>query len=125
MTSARPLAPVVRIAILGSGAVGAALISLLRSRSGDLAVQSGAGLEIAGIAVADLSRARPHHVPGDLLTVDAASLVADPSIDVVVELIGGIEPAGSLIRSALESGKPVVTANKALLASAEGIALRN
>src|ERR1035437_9367035 len=83
MTSARPLAPVVRIAILGSGAVGAALISLLRSRSDDLAVQSGAGLEIAGIAVADLSRARPDHVPGDLLTDDAASLVADPSIDVV------------------------------------------
>jgi len=125
MTSARPSAPVVRIAILGSGAVGAALIALLRSRSDDLAVQSGARLEIAGIAVADLSRARPDHVPGDLLTDDAASLVADPSIDVVVELIGGMEPAGSLIRSALESGKPVVTANKALLASAEGIALRN
>ncbi len=60
----------------------------------------------------------------DLLTTDAAALVADPSIDLVVELIGGTEPAGALVRAALDSGRPVVTANKALLASPDGVALR-
>ncbi|MHB1711459.1 MAG: homoserine dehydrogenase [Acidimicrobiales bacterium] len=124
MTPARSSLPVVRIAVLGAGTVGGALIELLCSRSDDLAVQSGARLEIAGIAVADLSRLRPPHVPSALLTDDAASLAVDPSIDIVVELLGGMEPAGSLIRAALESRKPVVTANKAVLASAEGIALR-
>lgn len=96
----------------------------LQSRADTLAVQSGARIEIAGVAVADLSRARPAHVEKDLLTDDAASLVVDPSVDIVIELIGGLEPAGSLIRAALESGKPVVTANKELLASSEGVALR-
>ncbi|HEX3460715.1 MAG TPA: homoserine dehydrogenase [Acidimicrobiales bacterium] len=124
MTSASPSVPVVRVAILGCGAVGAALVAHLQSRADDLAGQSGARIEIAGVAVADLSRSRPDHVPKDLLTDDAASLVADPSVDIVVELIGGLEPAGSLVRAALEAGKPVVTANKALLASEEGIELR-
>jgi len=124
MTSASPSAPVVRVAILGCGAVGASLVAHLLSRTDDLALQSGARIEIAGVAVADLSRTRPDHIPKELLTDDAAGLVADPSIDIVVELIGGLEPAGSLIRAALESGKPVVTANKELLASPEGIALR-
>ena len=87
-------------------------------------MQSGARLEVGGIAVNDLSVTRAPHVPLDLLTTDAAALVADPSIDVVVELIGGMTPAGELVRSALELGKPVVTANKALLASTEGVSLR-
>jgi homoserine dehydrogenase len=60
----------------------------------------------------------------DLLTTDADALVRDPGVDIVVELIGGLEPAGGLIRAALEAGKPVVTANKALLASPDGIDLR-
>ena len=124
MTSASPSAPVVRVAILGCGAVGASLVAHLLSRADDLARQSGARIEIAGVAVADLSRSRPDDVPTALLTDAAASLVADPSIDIVVELIGGLEPAGSLIRTALESGKPVVSANKELLASPEGVALR-
>jgi homoserine dehydrogenase len=124
MTPARSSAPVVRVAILGCGTVGASLVAQLLSRTDDLAVQSGARIEIGGVAVADLSRTRPDHVPKDLLTDDAASLVVDPSIDIVIELIGGLAPAGSLIRAALESGKPVVTANKELLASPEGIDLR-
>src|SRR5580692_8763946 len=97
---------------------------MLQDREDALAVQSGARLEISGIAVADLSRPRAAHIPSGLLTTKAAELVVDPSIDVVVELIGGLEPTGALVRAALEAGKPVVTANKALLASPEGVALR-
>jgi homoserine dehydrogenase len=115
---------VVRIAVLGCGNVGSALIGILQDRAEALAVQSGARLEVAGIAVNDLAVARAPHVPVDLLTADSAGLVSDPSIDVVVELIGGLVPSGALVRKALESGKPVVTANKALLASPEGVELR-
>ncbi len=124
MTSAAHSDPVVRIAVLGCGNVGSALVGILQDRAEALAVQSGARLEIAGIAVNDLSLAREPHVPLDLLTADSLGLVADPSVDVVVELIGGLTPAGQLVRRALESGKPVVTANKALLASPDGVALR-
>jgi homoserine dehydrogenase len=114
----------VRIAVLGCGNVGSALVGILQDRAEALAVQSGARLEIAGIAVHDLQAVRPPHVPVNLLTSDAAGLVGDPTVDVVVELIGGLDPAAGLVRTALESGKPVVTANKALLASDEGVALR-
>ena len=115
---------VVRIAVLGCGNVGSALVGMLQDRTDALAVQSGARLEIGGIAVHDVSLDRPPHVPRHLLTDDPAGLVADPSIDVVVELIGGLVPAEGLVRTALENGRPVVTANKTLLASPEGVALR-
>jgi homoserine dehydrogenase len=104
--------------------VGSALVGIVQDRADALAVQSGARLEVRGIAVNDLSRQRADHIPSKLLTDDAAALVADPSVDVVVELVGGLEPSGSLVRAALEAGKPVVTANKALLASPEGVRLR-
>jgi homoserine dehydrogenase len=116
---------VVRIGLLGCGHVGSALVGILQDRAEALAVQSGARLELAGIAVNDLTLHRPPHVPVDLLTADAAGLVSDPSVDVVVELIGGLVPTGALVRTALESGKPVVTANKALLASPDGVELRS
>ncbi len=124
MTLAPPPDGVVRIAVLGCGHVGSALVGILQDRADALAVQSGARLEVAGIAVQDLGRSRAAHIPLDLLTTDAAGLVADPAVDVVVELIGGLEPTAALVRTALEHGKPVVTANKALLASPEGVALR-
>jgi homoserine dehydrogenase len=124
VTSARPTERNLRVAVLGCGNVGASLVGILQDRADALAVQSGARLTIAGIAVGDLDASRPPHVPRGLLTDDAAALVADPSVDVVVELIGGLEPAGSLVRAALDSGRPVVTANKALLASPDGVALR-
>ncbi len=124
MTSAPPFERVVRIAVLGCGNVGSSLVGILAERADALAVQCGARLEVAGIAVSDLSRSRADHIPTALLTADAAGLVADPAVDVVVELIGGLDPAGPLVRAALEAGKPVVTANKALLASPEGVALR-
>ena len=124
MTSSPSPDRVVRIAVLGCGNVGSALVGILQDRAEALAVQSGARLEIAGIAVNDLTVARADHVPVDLVTTDSVGLVSDPSVDVVVELIGGLVPAGELVRKALETGKPVVTANKALLASAEGVTLR-
>ena len=114
----------VRVAVLGCGTVGSALIGMLQDRADALAVQSGARLEVGGIAVSDLSRPRAPHIPPALLTSDPAQLVVDPSIDVVVELIGGVDPTDGLVRAALEAGKPVVTANKALLASPEGVGLR-
>jgi len=114
----------VRVAILGCGNVGAALVGIVQDRAEALAVQSGARLTIAGIAVHDLGAPRPDHVPRSLLTTDASGLVADPAVDVVVELIGGLDPAGTLVRTALDAGRPVVTANKALLASPAGVELR-
>ncbi len=116
--------PPVGVAVLGCGTVGAALVSLLVAHSAVLAVQSGAPVDVVGIAVADLTRSRPAVVPASLLTDDAAGLVKRSDVDVVVELIGGLDPAGALIRRALEAGKSVVTANKALLASPDGIELR-
>jgi homoserine dehydrogenase len=114
----------VRIAVLGCGTVGSALVGILQERADELAVQSGARLEVGGIAVKDPTRVRGANIPTDLITDRAADLVVDPSIDVVVELIGGEDPTGELVRAALEAGKPVVTANKALLASPEGVGLR-
>ncbi len=125
MTLAPSSDRVVRIAVLGCGNVGSALVGILEDRSEALAVQSGARIVVAGIAVHDLTLDRAPHVPLDLLTTDAVGLVSDPTVDVVVELIGGLVPAGALVRKALESGKPVVTANKALLASPDGVELRS
>ena len=112
--------PVIRIAILGCGNVGAALVELLLDPAGadDLATRAGARLEIVGVAVSDASKPRPSapHLAQELLTEDAAALVGRDDVDLVVELMGGLEPAGSLISSALSRGIPVVTGNKALLA---------
>ena len=111
----------VRVAVLGCGTVGGALVSLLLDDAAGIEARSGVRLVLAGVAVADASRPRPA-VPAALVTGDAKGLVEDPGVDVVVELIGGIEPALSLVETALAAGKPVVTANKELLA-AHGTAL--
>jgi homoserine dehydrogenase len=111
-----------RVALLGCGVVGSQVVRLLREQADDLAARIGAPLELAAIAVR-----RPHRhsdVPEELLTTDAAALVARDDIDVVVEVIGGIEPARSLLLTALRSGKSVVSANKALLAE-DGAALHD
>ncbi len=106
----------VRVAVLGCGNVGGALVSMLLSDSDAIAARSGVRLELVGVAVGDPSRPRPG-VPSALLTGDAKGLVSDPRVDVVVELIGGVDPARGLVESALAAGKPVVTANKELLAT--------
>ena len=110
-----PTGKTLKVALLGCGVVGTQVARLLREEAAELAVRSGAQLEIAGIAVRRLSHPRPG-VDRDLLTTDAMGLATRPDVDIVVEVIGGIEPAHSLILAAMERGKPVVSANKALLA---------
>src|ERR1022692_4436308 len=106
-----------RIALLGCGVVGSQVARLLGEQAGDLSARAGGPLEIAGIAVRRPELARINGVDTSLLTSDAAALVSRPDVDLVVEVIGGIEPARSLLLAALQAGKSVVTANKALLAA--------
>jgi homoserine dehydrogenase len=108
---------VVRVGVLGCGNVGAALVALVDGRGDEIAARTGIRLEIARVAVRSLTRKRPVDLDESILTRDAAEVVADPSIDVVVEVIGGIEPARELILAAMAAGKPVITANKELLAN--------
>jgi homoserine dehydrogenase len=105
-----------KVALLGCGTVGSEVVRLLQSRGDDLAARIGAPLELVGIAVRRLGKSRDLDVDESLFTTDAAGLVARDDVDIVIEVIGGIEPARSLLVSALEAGKGVVTANKALLA---------
>lgn len=109
-----------KVALLGCGTVGSAVLRLLDEQSDDLAARVGRRIEVAGIAV----RRPDHHpgVPAELLTTDAEALVRRDDVDLVVEVIGGIEPARTLLMAAIESGKSVVSANKALLAE-DGVAL--
>ncbi|WP_062132098.1 homoserine dehydrogenase [Demequina aestuarii] len=109
-----PTSAPVKIAVLGCGTVGTQVVRLLLEQAGDLAARVGAPVELAGIYVRDTSTPREPAVPVDALTSDAEALV--DSSDVVVEVMGGIEPARTLILRALERGSAVVTANKALLA---------
>ena len=106
-----------KVALLGCGVVGAAVYRLLVEQSADLTARAGAALEVVGVAVRDAARPRGVAIAPGLLTTDAAALVARPDVDIVIELMGGIEPARTLLLAALNAGKSVVTANKALLAS--------
>jgi homoserine dehydrogenase len=104
-----------KVALLGCGVVGSEVARLLTAHGDDLAARVGRPLELAGIAVRRPGRVREGLDPA-LFTDDAAGLVGREDVDVVVEVIGGIEPARTLILSALEAGASVVTANKSLLA---------
>ena len=107
----------VRIGVLGCGNVGAALVTLVRARAAAIEARTGLRLEVAAVAVRNLSRERGVELPEGVITRDAHAVVSDPTIDLVVEVIGGIEPARELIITALGHGKPVITANKELLAN--------
>lgn len=107
-----------KVALLGCGTVGSAVLRLLDEQSGDLAARIGRPVEVAGVAVRRPDR-HPD-VPAALLTTDAHGLVTRPDVDLVVEVIGGIEPVRSLLLAAFEAGKSVVSANKALLADEGG-----
>ncbi|GGU53555.1 homoserine dehydrogenase [Lentzea flava] len=104
----------IRVALLGCGTVGTEVVRLLTDQAEDLTQRIGAPVELAGIAVRRPNKHR--EVPEHLLTTDAAALVSADDVDVVVEVIGGIEPTRGLLLEALKAGKSVVTANKALLA---------
>ncbi|WP_203135852.1 homoserine dehydrogenase [Microbacterium sp. JZ31] len=104
-----------RVALLGAGSVGSQVANLLLSQASELAERAGADLELAGIAVRDVDAPRDIELPRELLTTDAESLIV--GADIVIELMGGIEPARTHILAALNSGADVVTGNKALLAT--------
>jgi homoserine dehydrogenase len=107
----------VRLALLGCGTVGSEVVRLLHEHADDLTARIGAPVEVAGIGVRRPGRDRgPLPVDPALFTTDALGLVKREDVDVVVEVVGGIEPARSWLVEALRSGKSVVTANKALLA---------
>lgn len=108
----------VTVALLGGGTVGGQVARIITENSGDLASRVGAPLRLTGVAVRDLDKVRDG-VPTELLTSDAKAL-AGSGADVVVELMGGVETAGELVRLSLESGSSVVSANKALMAERGG-----
>jgi homoserine dehydrogenase len=103
--------------LLGCGNVGAPLVQLLHREHASIARRTGVVLDVGRVAVRNIARERGVALPEGVLTHDASSVVNDPSIDVIVEVIGGIEPARTLILEALKAGKPVVTANKELIAN--------
>jgi homoserine dehydrogenase len=107
----------VRVGLLGCGHVGGALVRLIHDHADVIEARAGVPLEVARVAVADLTKERDLPLPARCFTGDADAVVGDPDVDIVVEVIGGIEPARRLIVEALMGGKPVVTANKELVAT--------
>lgn len=105
------------IGLLGCGTVGGALVDLLDARRAIITARTGVELRIGAIAVRDTAKHQDRLADPSLLTTDSAAVVADPEVDIVIELIGGTDPALMLVRTALENGKPVITGNKELLAA--------
>src|SRR5215470_10122449 len=105
-----------KVALLGCGGVGSEVYRLLGRQAADLEARIGVPIEVAGVAVRRPARHRDVEVDPALLTGDAMELATRPGVDIVVEVIGGIEPARSLLLAAMKNGKSVVSANKALLA---------
>jgi homoserine dehydrogenase len=104
----------VRVGVLGFGNVGAALVGLIGENGDAIEARTGLRLVVARVAVKDPSRSRTGF---DHFTGDAAAVVVDPDVDLIVEVIGGLDPARDLVLAALAAGKPVVTANKELMAA--------
>ena len=107
----------IRLGVLGCGNVGAAFVQLVAAQADTIEQRTGVRLEVTRVAVRNLSAPREVQLGEGVLTRDSFGVVADPEIDLVVEVIGGIEPARELITTALRNGKPVITANKELLAN--------
>jgi len=106
-----------KVGMLGCGVVGSQIARLLVENKSDLTSRAGANLELVKVAVKNINTKR-EGISSSLLTDDAKSVVNDPEIDLIIEVIGGISPAKELILTAIKNGKSVVTANKALLAQA-------
>ena len=107
----------VNIGLLGCGHVGSALVRLIADQGDAIEARTGIRLEVTRVAVRNLARERDVALPASIFTHDGAAVVTADDVDVVVEVIGGIEPAREHIVEALKAGKPVVTANKELLAN--------
>jgi homoserine dehydrogenase len=112
----RPAAAPLRVGLIGWGTIGSGVIRLLRDNAAPIAARLGFPLELARVADVDLDRRREVSVAKKLLTTRAADILGDPEIEIVIELMGGVEPARSFVLEAMRNGKAVVTANKALLA---------
>jgi len=106
----------IKIGLLGCGTVGGGVVSLLRANAAYIEARVGAPLEIARVLVRDPSKERAPGVDRSRLTTDAESILGDPSLDVLVEVIGGVDPAHEYLQRAIAAGKQIVTANKMLLA---------
>lgn len=117
MASAPSSQHVVRIGVLGCGNVGAAFVQLVERQADVIEARTGIRLQVVRVAVRNVSRDREVNLPDGVITRDATALVSDPTVDLIVEVIGGIEPARELISTAIANGKPVITANKELLAN--------
>jgi homoserine dehydrogenase len=107
----------IRIGMLGCGTIGSAVVRMLAEHGDDIAMRAEVRLAVTRVAVRDGGRERDVPLSREVFTTDAASIVADPDIDIVLELLGGVDPARELILASFSSGKPVVTANKELLAN--------
>ena len=106
-----------KIGVLGCGNVGAALVTLVEAQRATVLARTGIDLTVTRVAVRNISAPRDVELADGVLTRDAMGVATDPDVDIIVESIGGIEPARELILAALSHGKPVVTANKELLAN--------
>jgi len=110
------MSPPMRVAVLGAGSVGREVVRALLERADELRAADGSPIVLAGVAVRNVARAAAAGIPEGLLTDAPAHLLADPDTDVIIELMGGDEPAHTFIAAALAAGKPVVTANKHVIA---------
>jgi homoserine dehydrogenase (EC 1.1.1.3) len=110
------MSKIVRLSILGAGTVGGGVLTLLRENADLLQAQTGKRFEVRHVLVRDPNKPRAVPIPPKLLTTDPQRAVCDPKVHVVLELMGGLEPARTLIRDALQAGKHVITANKWVMA---------
>jgi homoserine dehydrogenase len=117
MGESSTMADRVRVGLLGCGGVGTAVARLVDEHADLLSARTGVRIEITRVAVRNPSRTRDVKLAPERFTDDATSVVGDPEIDVIIEVMGGVDPARSLITAALEAGKPVITANKELIAT--------
>jgi homoserine dehydrogenase len=108
----------IRVGMLGCGTVGSAVVRMMHEHADDIAMRAGCRLEVTRVAVRDVVRDRELPLSSAVFTDDVGSIVDDPDVDIVCELIGGLEPARSIVLQAFAAGKPVVTGNKELLANA-------
>ncbi len=105
------------IGLLGAGTVGGTLIHRLVEEHAAIAAKTGLDLEVKRVAVRHPAKQRPFSIPDGVVTTDATGMIDSPEVDLVVEVMGGQDPAGDLVLRALQAGKPVVTANKELIAA--------
>ena len=112
-----PVMNTIGIGLLGAGTVGGTLIHRLVQEHAAIAAKTGLDLQVRRVAVRDPAKKRAFDVPGGVISTDALGLIDDPDVDLVVEVMGGRDPAGDLVLRALRTGKPVVTANKELIAA--------